>query len=593
MDTCTPRPLAPSDSLEPEPQFPFTTMDLVRGTLIAVGTVSALIGAWLSAPEWAREPDRVVPRASSVVLILAATSTVALWLRSRHRQERYGAARTATVAGLAATVLIVWASAHLVTDLAEGYVDAAGPVVAGGAGAVLIGLVLTIPQLGLVSVRVFERRQSAGATLRGRTLAAGLALLLVAGLTFAGSTAASWPVRTSSAAPVTVAAVPQQVSQIGWTRSLPLYYAESLRYTWVVAGPGVVLITDGPDGPMVQALDGATGDTVWTYRRKGARILRLLASPDGRTIYVDSTMEGSWMSDFRVQAIDARTGELLGLGTGGDERLVRATTAGLLRQYHDDSLRSLSPDDMSEQWSWTAEPGCTFKTEPYPTVVAIVLVVECRDLEEMVGLAPDTGSEIWSRPGDGLSLLYADASVDLVVTRRDHHEDAPHQAFRVLDAATGATLSEIRSDHGLRVDRGLGCCAGVQDEPVPLDARTGLPLSPSIREVLREAERESGAESWDLSTAVLPGTLVVAGPATPGPDERRQVPIVVYPFGPAAEPVVLRAETPRAEELGLADVREGSHPVVAAGPGAVFVLAPTFPVEERHLGAGLTVIGLQ
>lgn len=593
METNAPRSLTPADPAEPGPHLDLTTMDLTRATLLVVGTVGALVGAWLPAPEWARAPDRVVPRVASVALVLAAVGVALLWLRSRHWPERVGAARAAIVAGIAATVLMIWALAHLVIDLREGYVDAAGPVVAGGAGIALTGLLLAIPQLGRVSTHALEQPQAGGAGPLGRVAAAVLGLLLAAGLAIAGSTAPAWPVRTSGPGATAVAEVPHQVSQIGWTRTFPLYYPESLDDTWAVAGPGLVLITDGLDGPMVQALDGATGETVWTYRRVGARILRVQASPDGQTVYVSSTMEDSFMSDFRVQGIDARTGKLLGMTTGGDEWYIHPTTAGLLKEHHDHSLRSLSATDMSEQWSWAAGAGCSLDHGLYPTVSAIVLLVACGSTQQLIGLDPDTGTEIWFRAAEDLRGLYADAAADLAITLRRHHADSPRLTFQVLDAATGDPLAEIRSDGRLQIDRGYGCCAGTESAPAPVDARTGQPLSPPIQEMSSKIADAIGMESWDLQKAVLPGTLVLAAPNAPGPGQRREVTVAVYPFTQAAELVLLRTETPVPEELGLNDVREGAPPVVVAGPGAVFVLSPTFPVDDRSPGGALTVIGLQ
>lgn len=592
METEATPPSASTAPPEPgRPRSGFTTMDLTRGALLVVGTVGAVVGAWLPAPEWARSPDRAVPQFGAAVLVLAAAGAVLLWLRSRHVQDRRGAGRAAVVAGLAAAVLVVWASVHLVNDVREGYVDATGPVVAGGAGAALIGLILAVPQLGLTSVHTFTRQPAPRAGRGGRILAAALALLLAAGLAVAGGTASQWPVRTSGSGPAAVASVPQQVSEIAWTRSLPLYYSESFDLTRAVAGPGLVLITDGPDGPMVQALDGATGDTVWTYRRLGARILRARGSPDGRTVYIDSTMEGSWMSDYRIQAIDARTGDLLGMATGGDERYVHATTAGLLKQHGDDELRSLSPADMTEQWSWRPEPRCQLQGEPHVAASAIVVVVECGTTEEIVGLAPETGAETWSRPRGDIYPQYADAAGDLMVVQGPDHEESPRLTFRMLDAATGDPLAEIRSDHGLSVDRGTGCCAGAQEAPVSVDARSGESLG-AVGDVFDEVSGDIGVESWETEEAVLPETLVVAGQSRESQDEGRQVTVAVHPFAPAAETVLLRTDTPAPEEFGLGDVR-GSSPAVVAGPGAVFVLAPVTPVEEQTVGAGLTVIGLQ
>ncbi len=491
------------------------------------------------------------------------------------------------MAALAAAVSGGWAGQHLAADLAEGYVDAAGPVVALGIAAVAVGLLLSVPALrARIGAPAPPRGVPAG--IGGRAVAGAISLAVAAALMIVGSTAPRWPVRSTTAGSVSVAAVPQQVSEIGWTRSVPLFY-DSLDYSWVAAGPGLVLITDGPDGPMVQGLDGTTGDTVWTYRRVGARILRLDASPDGRTVYVDSTMEGSWSSDFRVQAIDARTGKLRGLTTGGDARYQQPTTAGLLEQYEDRELRSLSPMDMDEQWSWELEPGCSFWDEPRPTLSATMVTTRCSGDYRLAGLDPDTGTEMWSRDAEGLQILYADASGDLLVALQPSADPDLRNTFLTLDAASGETRAEIGSDHGLTVDRGLGCCAGEEESPTSVDARTGQRLGESVRGLPQGADDIAG--SWEYG--VVAETLVEAAVVPEDGDRSARVEVAVTQFEPGVETVVFGAEIRSGDELGLDAGVKQRVTDIRAGPGAVFILAATFPAEESADRGELTVLGLQ
>jgi len=135
----------------------------------------------------------------------------------------------------------------------------------------------------------------------------GLVVALVAIGVLAGITAVVAPritVDAATAERVDPAAVPDPSAGVRWTSNWPR--ADGERIQVVAAGAGVVVAT----GDRVVAADGATGAQRWHYRRPGARVVRLAASPDARTAVATFTAGDERDLTNSVFAFDANTGDV-------------------------------------------------------------------------------------------------------------------------------------------------------------------------------------------------------------------------------------------------------------------------------------------
>ncbi|MET9797270.1 hypothetical protein [Nocardiopsis alba] len=132
---------------------------------------------------------------------------------------------------------------------------------------------------------------------------AGLVAVLLGA---SGSVYVSWyrPTEHTIAEPGEPAGFLEGVSRLGWSRDLP----EGVEVEWIEAGVrGPLLgLSDG-----VTALDGATGEELWTFRRPDDTGVSTWASLDGtRAHAVWRTGDGRF-GEERLTVFDAATGERL------------------------------------------------------------------------------------------------------------------------------------------------------------------------------------------------------------------------------------------------------------------------------------------
>ena len=117
------------------------------------------------------------------------------------------------------------------------------------------------------------------------------------------------PVDATTAGRADPRGVPDPSGEVRWqaTRPRPLLYGRVPEPVEVVAaGAGVIVGT----GDRIVALDGSTGTERWHYRRAGARVDRISATPDGRTVVADIDAGGDERSSSVLFAFDANTGEV-------------------------------------------------------------------------------------------------------------------------------------------------------------------------------------------------------------------------------------------------------------------------------------------
>ncbi len=160
----------------------------------------------------------------------------------------------------------------------------------------------------------------------------------------------------------------------------------------VAAGHGVAVGTE--DGAVV-GLDGTEGRPQWRYARSGALLLSVSASADGRSVLALFDRERQPARRLLV-GLDADTGmprfERAMEGRAlGENLFVGATTVVTA------DSGGVSADDQAtggERWRWRHPDGCR------PSVAGtgpagVSVAVWCPDGLAVVGLAEDTGAELW------------------------------------------------------------------------------------------------------------------------------------------------------------------------------------------------------
>lgn len=160
----------------------------------------------------------------------------------------------------------------------------------------------------------------------------------------------------------------------------------------VAAGHGVAVGT--ADGAVV-GLDGTDGRPQWRYTRSGALLVSVSASADGRSVLALFDRERQPQRRLLV-ALDADTGtprfERAMQGRVLDENLFVGATVVVTADSG-----GVSADDQAtgeQRWRWPRPDGCragVAGTGP----AGVSVSVWCDDRLAVVGLAEDTGRELW------------------------------------------------------------------------------------------------------------------------------------------------------------------------------------------------------
>ncbi|WP_152523032.1 outer membrane protein assembly factor BamB family protein [Nocardiopsis potens] len=270
-------------------------------------------------------------------------------------------------------------------------------------------------------------------------------------------------------------------------------------WRWTIPdGRRVVHVHDGPRGPIasfddgVVALDGATGEELWSYGRPGST-LAVRLSPGGDTLAVHVSSSWALGERERLVLLDTETGEAIGTRSdppfSGDDWAVDGRTLLFTAPDGAEENRKLSAVDAvtgEEQWSFPFPDNCQFLGD----------VASLRD-------APSQGTSTSSleavraiRALDGLIALSLDCTVrdpDPVDGPAGDYPGAGNAAqerFIVVDAQTGEELWQTAYTRS----------AGDWRDPRPEPLRITGDGTALIAKVYETEEQEEGLRVLDLRT---------------------------------------------------------------------------------------------
>lgn len=260
-----------------------------------------------------------------------------------------------------------------------------------------------------------------------------------------------------------------------WRAELPC----SIQDRHPTIGSGLVLV--GCDEPRLFALDGHTGEMVWTADLE-APLIQAAVVGDGTAFVADG--EGG------VARIDLHAGETLfheAIGAVGIFGLVD----DLLYVATDDGFFGLDPADASVVWSWEAEVGVK-----YGMVVGDTAFVASRD-GIFTAVDHESRTERWRIQFGSGSVHSASVEGDLVYVAASQTSDAPTGEIYGLDIATGERRWHYQPDTG----RQIGPCV----------ADGGVLYAPSYQDGLFAFDGASGDLLWNVPTGELYCPLAKVG----------------------------------------------------------------------------------
>ncbi|WP_203899660.1 outer membrane protein assembly factor BamB family protein [Virgisporangium aliadipatigenens] len=323
---------------------------LPLGTAVAV-PASVVTAAALALPSSVEVRTVPLPVVASVaaVVVSAFGLVIVERLAATHRVAGTFAAVLPRLGLLAAAIVAVWGWWACLADDAAGFPSVRAPVLAVAATAAAVGFV--------VAIREWQHVPADGdpvpivARLRRQWLPLGvLALVVAASVSYPFVRPAAWTERGGGS--LTTDRV-DRPSTVAWQRQFP-----DLIDAVAVADGGVVVVRRPG---VVEAIDGATGRTRWTYtrRRAPATTKRGAArvSPDGRTVVVPFGRGSSPRSTSMYVVLDGRTGEQR--WTLPATKLLYAVTdnAVVLRDHRHRSgaipvLTGYDGRDGRRRWAW-------------------------------------------------------------------------------------------------------------------------------------------------------------------------------------------------------------------------------------------------
>jgi hypothetical protein len=283
--------------------------------------------------------------------------------------------------GVGAVVLGTWAVFAGVADVRSGLPGSAIPWLAVGCVALLVAAVL----LGVSSPAPLRRR-----SVVRQALPAILAVVIVVASAVAVDMV-GWrlPVDATTTTEDNDTVVPDLTNRVRWTSTWPELDGV------VAAGAGVVVAS----GDRVVALDGASGDERWHYRRAGARVVGLTATDYAVVAEIAAGGENSSSALF---VFDAYTGELHWTRPPGD--IVVVSGALVERMPDGRTLVGFADLNGKERWTWTPPPGCELNGSLQPARLAVLVPVICRDpagrrYYAVIGVDGAYGGQRWRYDG--------------------------------------------------------------------------------------------------------------------------------------------------------------------------------------------------
>lgn len=375
---------------------------------LALGFVIAGVAALVCAA-WVLEPDLLPPHPdrrvfSWLTALMLAVPPVALllpvfWgvpvLRTSERGRRRQWIALVIMVGGFALAAGLCGLMGLLDQLDHGFPGRTTLLALIGGAAVVAGSVL--------SVRAIPPRRRLPDNPLATVLAVGVVAAVAAPLVL---TAETWPEASTTAAAVRPASPPNTLTRIAWTK--PFHGAVDQV---LPAGAGVVVLA----GNRVQALDGTTGALRWQYRRSGANIAGIAASPDGATVAVGINARDSWVSTLLLDAITGRIRARVAAVPRDDWAAARPelSNGALIVRHH--GFTAYSPRDGRRLWHYTAPLGCTFDDQQLdslvtPDGIASAVFCEVPNTEELIAryvfLDGPSGRVRWQREVAGAADGY-------------------------------------------------------------------------------------------------------------------------------------------------------------------------------------------
>lgn len=343
---------------------------LVGAGLLAAGMAAVVVSLFLPT-EPARADGLPVWVWVAVVALLVAGAGVVVLPRWRLESSWADPVRWRVALGIGVVVVGTWAVLACIADIRSGLPGSAVPWLAVGCVAVLVAAVLLS-----VSPLVRVRR---GSVVRQALPAVLAVIIVVASAVAVDVVGRRLPVDASTAERPDRAGIPDLLRRVRWTSTWPISRlpdgtpdpVEPVEV--VAAGAGVVVAS----GDRVVALDGATGAERWHYRRAGARIYGLRASPDGGTVVAEFAAGGEELSRAELFVFDADTGELRWTRPSG----AFVVLDHVLVEHPPDEPVLVGVDLRSgkEMWTWTPPPNCELNGPVAPSEFALLVPVICRD----------------------------------------------------------------------------------------------------------------------------------------------------------------------------------------------------------------------
>jgi hypothetical protein len=501
--------------------------------IVAVGALTVFVAVYWLPTNAARYdvPARPWPAVTALLVGVSLANVVAYGRRG----SWLPGLRTAVI--LAAAVIVLsgfvaaWAVDYTQAIAATGYPDAVGPVTLVGCALVALGAVLAVGS-GERSRRI---------TTQAWAIAGSVAVGTIVTTIVIAASAGDWTVSSHTLDEGRVAATPTAVDSARWRRTEDGGDAAA-------AGPGIVIAV----GDLISGISAGDGTERWFYRRSGADIERVVASPDGTTVYAELAEfdpDGNGMLVF-----DAITGRLrFATNRRIDDDGANVADSGVIESGITSSgvLRLVQRPARSAAGGWTwQDGGCStpageFDTSPTVAVTgdSVVAVQHCRSGWRLVALDAGTGGDEW-RAELGVAddvRLDVDAGLGVVTTVAD--EGAPE--FRDLVSGSVLAVSADGYDSG-----GLLVVTDARHVPTSvLDPTTGV--------------------RWALSPALDP-VVDRAGTVLALDEQLITAPLPASPLSAVQPSTVERAEG-RATTLD-ADLPAGDRLRLLAGPGAVFAV---------------------
>ena len=238
-------------------------------------------------------------------------------------------------------------------------------------------------------------------------------------------------------------------------------------YAWVVASDGVVYMPTAFNE--MSALDGATGDIIWSYRTDG----RTFASPiiaDGAAYFGSYGRYVSPQTPPYLNSVDAATGELRWRTEVGYQGLLRVFPKihSGIAYYGTDSRYMYARDAATGSLLWEFRAGGQVQT--HPSMVEGIVYFTSWD-NHVYAVDAISGELLW-KFSDGLGLTWPTVGGGAVYLNGQEN-------FYALDAITGKvlwqrpTLDDFYGHVRVRLHEDIVYATSSYSGAIVMDAKTG------------------------------------------------------------------------------------------------------------------------